>query len=155
AAAVVPPLFGGKAITKSSFAMLGFAAIPMLALRAALPIAPVENSANPRHLIAAVPEALRSQPVFNGYTFGGPLILAGIKPYIDGRADLYGDAFVTDYNEITQGDVARFNRAVERYGIRWTMLPPSNTRLVQALDTSPLWRRIYTDRIGIIHVRRD
>lgn len=155
AAAVVPPLFGGKAITKSSFAMLGFAAIPMLALRAALPIAPVENSANPRHLIAAVPNALRSQPVLNGYTFGGPLILAGIKPYIDGRADLYGDAFVTDYNEITQGDLARFNRAIERYGIRWTMLPPSNMRLVQALDASPRWRRIYTDRIGIIHARRD
>ena len=155
AVAVVPPLLGGRSITKGSIAMLGFAAIPMLALRAALPLMPVENAANPRHLIAAIPEALRSQPVFNGYTFGGPLILAGIKPYIDGRADLYGDAFVTDYSEITQGDGARFNRAVERYGIRWTMLPPSNTRLIEELDQSRRWRRIYSDRIGIIHVRRD
>jgi hypothetical protein len=155
AVAVVPPLFGGKAIARGSFAILGLAAIPFLALRAALPITPVENVANPSHLIAAVPPELRSQPVLNGYTFGGPLILAGIKPYIDGRADLYGDAFVTDYDRITQGDAARFNRAVERYGIRWTMLPPSNQRLIETLDASPRWRRIYADRIGIIHVRRD
>jgi len=155
AAAVIPPLFGTKSTTRGGFAMLGLAAIPFLALRAALPITPVENAANPRHLIAAVPAELRSQPVFNGYTFGGPLILAGIKPYIDGRADMYGDAFVTNYDQITQGDAARFNRAVARYGIRWTMLPPSNQPLIRALDASPRWRRLYVDRIGIIHVRRD
>jgi len=155
AAAVVPPLFGTKSTTRGGFAMLGLAAIPFLALRAALPITPVENAANPRHLIAAVPAELRSQPVFNGYTFGGPLILAGIKPYIDGRADMYGDVFVTNYDQITQGDAARFNRAVARYGIRWTMLPPSNQPLIRALDASPRWRRLYVDRIGIIHVRRD
>ena len=155
AAAVLPPLFGAKSTTRGGFVILGLAAIPFLALRAALPITPVENAANPRHLIAAVPAELRSQPVFNGYTFGGPLILAGIKPYIDGRADMYGDAFVTNYDQITQGDMARFNRAVARHGIRWTMLPPSNQPLIQALDASPRWRRIYADRIGIIHVRRD
>ncbi len=155
AAAMVPPLFGAKAIARGGFAILGLAAIPFLALRAALPITPAENAANPRHLVAAVPPELRSQPVLNGYTFGGPLILAGIKPYIDGRADMYGDAFVTDYNQMTQGDAARFNRAVERYGIRWTMLPPGNDALIEALDASPRWRRIYADRIGIIHVRRD
>jgi hypothetical protein len=155
AAAVVAPLFGARSMAKNALAILGLAAIPFLALRAALPITPVENAANPRHLIAAVPPELRSQPVLNGYTFGGPLILAGIKPFIDGRADMYGDAFVTEYNQITQGDTARFNRAVERYGIRWTMLPPSNKPLIEALDASPRWRRIYADRIGVIHVRRD
>ena len=91
--------------------------------------------------------------MLNGYTFGGPLILAGIKPYIDGRADLYGDAFVSDYNEITQGDGAKFNRAVERYGIRWTMLPPSNKRLIEELDQSPRWRRLYADQWAVVHVR--
>ena len=155
AAALIPPLFGAKPVDRSGLRFLGLAAIPFLALRAALPIAPDENAANPRHLIAAVPPALRGQPVFNGYTFGGPLILAGIKPYIDGRADMYGDAFVRDYDRITRGDVARFNRAVDRYGIRWTMLPSSNQDLVVVLDRSPRWRRLYSDGIGIIHVRRD
>ncbi|WP_309662681.1 hypothetical protein [Sphingomonas sp.] len=154
AAAAIPPLLGGKAVERGGFALLGLAAIPFLALRLALPITPIENAANPRHLIAAVPPELRSQPVLNGYTFGGPLILAGIRPYIDGRADMYGDAFFTDYNQITQGDIARFNRAVDRYDIRWTMLPPGNAALIKALDASPRWRRLYADRIGIIHVRK-
>ena len=155
AAAVLPPLFGTRSVTRGGFAILGVATLPLLALRAAIPITPVENASNPRHLIAAVPRELRSQPVFNGYTFGGPLILAGIKPYIDGRSEMYGDAFVTDYSEIIRGDAARFNRAVRRYGIRWTMLPASNGRLIAVLDLSPNWRRIYADRVGVIHVRRD
>jgi hypothetical protein len=155
AAAALPPLFGTRSEPRGGFAILGLAAIPFLALRAALPLTPVENAANPSHLIAAVPPELRSQSVFNGYSFGGPLILAGIKPYIDGRADLYGDAFVSDYEQITRGDRARFNRAVDRFGIRWTMLPTSSSPLIAALDASPRWRRIYADRVGIIHVRRD
>ena len=29
--------------------------------------------------------------MLNGYSMGGPLILSGIRPYIDGRGDMYGD----------------------------------------------------------------
>ena len=114
---------------------------------------PPENSANPRSLIAAVPAGLRTQPVLNGYTFGGPLILAGIKPYIDGRAEMYGDQFFADYVKIIDGDSASFDRAVARYKIRWTMTPASNLPLLKLLDSSPNWRRIHADRVGVIHVR--
>jgi hypothetical protein len=114
---------------------------------------PPESAANPRSLIAAVPPSLRTQPVFNEYTFGGPLILAGIKPYIDGRAEIYGDAFVADYANIIDGDMAAYNRAVERYGIRWAMLPRTSNALIRGLETSGQWRRIYADRIGVIEVK--
>jgi hypothetical protein len=135
--------------------LLGLAALPLLLLRTLLPITPAENAASPRQLIAHVPVELRGQPVLNGYTFGGPLILAGIKPYIDGRAEIYGDAFVSDYRAITQGDAVKLDSAVEHYGIRWTMVPTSDRHLVQLLDGSPKWRRIYSDRVGVIHVRVD
>jgi hypothetical protein len=102
-----------------------------------------------------VPAGLRSQPVFNEYSFGGPLILAGIKPYIDGRSDMYGDAFVADYAAIGNGDWARFNRTVERYGIKWTILPAGDAELIRDLDRSGQWRRIYADKVGVIHVRRE
>jgi hypothetical protein len=105
-------------------------------------------------LLAAVPPELRNEPVFNEYTFGGPLILAGIRPYIDGRAEMYGDKFVLDYVKISDGDMNRFNRAVDRYGIRWTILSKSNSKLIQKLDSSPNWRRLYSDKIGVIHVRK-
>jgi hypothetical protein len=154
AACVVPPLLGTRPSKSDEMRWLALAAVPLLIVRAFWPAAVLENGANPRHLIAAVPEQMRKQPVFNGYTFGGPLILAGIRPYIDGRADMYGDAFVLDYSRIMDGDQSRFDAVVKQYGIRWTMLPTRST-VAQALDRSPEWKRIYADGVGAIHVRRD
>jgi len=128
-------------------------AVPLLAYRAIWPFVPPESEANPRHLLAAIPPELRTQPVLNGYTFGGPLILAGIKPYIDGRGEIYGDAFVVDYMAITAGDAVAFDRAVQRFGIRWTMLPWSDRRLIEVIETSPGWKRTYSDQVGVIDVR--
>jgi hypothetical protein len=80
--------------------------------------------------------------------------LAGIRPYIDGRAELYGDAFFADYTQILSGDSGRFNRAVQKYDIRWAMLPASNKRLTGLLNSSRTWKLIYSDSIGVIYVRR-
>ena len=153
AACIVPPLIPSRKSGKSVPVPLLLAALPMLAGRALLPLTPPEGPANPRQLIAAVPAEVRNQPVFNGYTFGGPLILAGIRPYIDGRAEMYGDAFVMDYTKALKGDFAAFNRAVDRYGIRWTILP-TNDVLTQQVESSGQWRRIYADKVGVIDVRK-
>jgi hypothetical protein len=126
----------------------------MLAFRAAVPLLPPEGPANPRRLIAAIPPDLRSRPVLNEYTFGGPLILAGIRPYIDGRGEIYGDAFVANYLKITDGDMRAFNEAVRRYDIRWTMLSPGQANLIRSMEASGKWRRVYADRIGVIDVRQ-
>jgi hypothetical protein len=155
AACVIPPPLGTQAAPASTPRRLAYSAIPLLLIaRTLLPFVPPENGANPRNVIAAVPASLRGEPVFNGYTFGGPLILAGIRPYIDGRADMYGDAFVLDYSRITDGDMGRFNAVVQQHGIRWTMLPARSV-LAHALDRSPQWKRVYADRVGVIHVRQD
>jgi hypothetical protein len=153
ACVLVPPMFKTLADPLRRWMPLVLAVIPVLLLRALWPITPAENSAYPRHLLAAIPYQLKTQPVLNGYTFGGPLILAGIKPYVDGRAEIYGDAFITDYAQILDGDQGRFNRAVERYGISWTMLPAGSTQLISELDSSKNWKRIYSDPVGVIHVR--
>ncbi|MFL6795426.1 MAG: hypothetical protein ACJ8D6_10370, partial [Sphingomicrobium sp.] len=156
AAVVLPPLFAGKPQPLGRVAPLALAAAPLLLIRALWPLTPPETDANPTHLLAAIPPDLRTQAVFNEYTFGGPLILAGIRPYIDGRSELYGDAFMTDYVEIAKGDMARFDRAVARYGIRWAVLPAADkSKLRDALARSPRWRRIYADKVGVIFVRKD
>jgi hypothetical protein len=155
AACVVPPLLGTEPSASPAPAprWIAYTAIPLLLIiRMLLPFVPPENGANPRSIIAAVPASLRGEPVFNGYSFGGPLILARIRPYIDGRADMYGDAFVLDYSRITDGDMGRFNAVVRQRGIRWTMLPARSV-LAQDLDRSPQWKRVYADRVGVIHVR--
>ena len=124
----------------------------LVAVRAAMPLSPPDNEANPWKLIAAVPPQLRSQPVLNDYSMGGPLILSGIKPYIDGRGDMYGDALVVGYYRIAQGDPVAFAEAVKRWGIRWAILP-NRSKLIPLLDRSPGWRRIRHDKVGAIYVR--
>ena len=157
AAIILPPLLAaGKPQPGGKLALLALGAVPLLVLRALWPLSPPDTVSNPRGLIAAVPPELRTQPVFNEYTFGGPLILAGIRPYIDGRSELYGDEFMTDYMAIDDGDMARFDRAVKRYNIRWAMLPSKDkSRIRDALDKSGQWRRIYADKVGVIFVRKD
>jgi hypothetical protein len=125
----------------------------LVAFRAAMPLAPPDNEANPWKLIAAVPPELRSQPVLNGYSMGGPLILSGIRPYIDGRGDMYGDELVLGFSRIAHGDSAAFNEAVQRWNIRWAILPNDAKPLIALLDRSG-WKRIANDKVGVIYARQ-
>jgi len=157
AALILAPKFAGRRVDESSYGhwtwKAALAAPIFLVAGMVLPAQPGDDADSPRNLLAHVPPELRREPVFNGYGFGGPLILAGIRPYIDGRSEMYGDPFVADYFEMARGDAGRFEKAVHRYGIAWTILPP-NTGLVAVLDASPDWTRFYADRSGVIHVRR-
>jgi hypothetical protein len=111
----------------------------------------------PQAALRAVPAELRGQPVFNEYSFGGLLVLEGIRPFIDGRSDMYGDAFTADYFEISRGDMTRWRRADARWNFGWTIMRPDDL-LVAKLDREPGWRRLYADKWAVVHVadkRRD
>lgn len=155
AAIVLPQGFSQSegAATEAKLALVAAAGAAFLVLvRAAMPLAPPDNDANPWKLIASVPPRLRSQPVLNGYSMGGPLILSGIKPYVDGRGDMYGDELVLGYYKIANGDAAAFEDAVRRWGIRWAILP-NNSKLIPVLDREPGWQRIREDSVGVVYSR--
>ncbi|MEO8455080.1 MAG: hypothetical protein ABI454_07960 [Sphingomicrobium sp.] len=159
-AAMILPQGFAKQIHQSSAgssrmgrAVVAVGAALLLAVRTALPMSPPDNEANPWKLIAAVPPQLRSQPVLNGYSMGGPLILSGIRPYVDGRGDMYGDELVLGYARIARGDPQAFAEAVDRWDIRWAIIPNRSTELIALLDRSG-WRRIARDRVGVIYVRK-
>jgi hypothetical protein len=124
----------------------------LIVVRAIMPLQPPDNEANPWKLIAMVPPQLRSQPVLNGYSMGGPLILSGIRPYVDGRGDMYGDQLVVGYADIVHGDKPAFDAAVRRWDIRWAMLP-LHSKLVPIIASSPDWRLVASDRVGVIYER--
>ena len=128
------------------------AAALLIVGRALVPIRLPENESNPWKLIAAVPQPLRSQPVLNGYSMGGPLILSGIRPFIDGRADMYGDAFVADYARLSS-DPALLAAAVRRWNLRWAILPHDNRALIGLLERSGEWRKVASDSAGVVYVR--
>jgi hypothetical protein len=137
--------------TGARVAVVAGAALLILT-RALMPIQMPENESNPWNLIAAVPGPLRSEPVLNGYSMGGPLILSGIRPFIDGRADMYGDQFVANYARLAKGDAATFDRAVRRWDIRWAILPAEAKALTGLIERSG-WRRIASNRVGAVYAR--
>lgn len=100
----------------------------------------------------AVPPAVRAEPVFNSYSFGGPLILRGVKVFIDGRADMYGDRHVLDYDRMADGDIALFRQYDARHRFRWTILG-THDELAEKLDREPGWKRIYKDDFATVHMR--
>lgn len=160
AAIVLPRGFGSArvvregAMDRAAMAMTISGAALLIVVRAIMPLSPPENDANPWKLIAAAPSELRAQPVLNGYSMGGPLILSGIRPYIDGRGDMYGDELVLDYARMTKGDATALSRAVRRWNIRWAILPHDYKALIGVLDRSGEWRRVASDKAGVIYVRR-
>jgi hypothetical protein len=88
----------------------------------------------------------------NGYAFGGYLIWSHVRPFIDGRAEMYGDAMLGLYGKLEAGDPATVERTLERYDIAWTIFAP-DAEIVAILDREPGWRRLYADAYAVVHVR--
>jgi hypothetical protein len=72
-----------------------------------------------------------------------------VRPYIDGRADMYGDAFVADDDQIQRASQAAVDRAISHYAIRWAILPPK-LFLAEALERAPGWKQIYADKTAVV-----
>lgn len=92
--------------------------------------------------------------IFNDYAFGGYLILRGVPTFIDGRAELYGAAFLMEHERaVTLEDVDVLLAMLAREHIDATLLRPSTpaARLMDHLDG---WQRVYADDVAVAHRRR-
>jgi hypothetical protein len=127
-------------------------ALVIAGARLALPIVRGDSATAPMSALAAVPTALRGKPMLNSYAFGGYFIYAGIRPFIDGRADMFGDAFLAFYARILAGEPEAIDEALKRWEIAWTIFAPSQ-RAVGTMDAEPGWRRLYADAYAVVHVR--
>ncbi len=90
--------------------------------------------------------------VFNEYGFGGYLIFNGIKPFIDGRADMYGDAFLKRYTEATHGVTGDLPALLDQYHATWTLFAARSVAAT-LMDHLSGWKRVYADDTAVIHVR--
>lgn len=120
-----------------------------VAARLLIPEVRVDGPTAPITAFAHVPAELRGAPVLNDYDFGGFLIFAGVKPYIDGRADMYGDAFVANDDLMQRGDGGAAAAAIARYRIRWTLLRPDRP-LVGVLERTQGWKETYKDEYSVV-----
>jgi hypothetical protein len=131
------------------------AALLMLAALAVRLVAPLPSARTGEAfaaLLDRVPAAVRGTPVLNAYELGGALIFQGVRPFIDSRADLYGDAALDRYRRLSEGDPATLRAAVTGYGIRWTIFPIGSP-VVAWLDRQPGWRRAVVQQGLVVHVR--
>ncbi len=101
-----------------------------------------------------LPAALRARPVLNDYGFGASLIVHGDRPFIDSRADLYGDAFLGRFRAITEQKEDALAAALRDFDIAWTIFPPDAPVLL-LLDRRPGWRRLIDGPAAVVHVRDD
>jgi hypothetical protein len=100
-------------------------------------------------------KAHNAEPILNDYKYGGYLIYAGVKPFIDGRTDqLYTDGLLLRYyRAVALQNVGDFVHLLDDYGINATLLDPT-TPAVGLLDRMGEWQRVYADDVAVVHVRR-
>jgi hypothetical protein len=96
----------------------------------------------------------RHGAILNDYDFGGYLDFVGIAPFIDGRSELYGQAYMIRYDRaLSLNNIPDFYRLLDEYRIGATLLAPA-TPAAALLDRSPGWQRLYSDDVAVVHVRR-
>lgn len=146
------PRLAGFRVPRFVVPALSAVALLALAVRLAVPFVRQDSPVYPATALAHVPAKLRALPVLNGYGIGGYLIFAGVRPFIDGRADLYGGKFLHTYLEADRPDPAVLDRVLRRYRIAWAIFPPHDGALM-LLDRRPGWRRLYTGKYAVVDVR--
>lgn len=134
--------------------LAGFAVacVLLLGARLALPLHRVDGLNSPVTALDSVPATLRTRPVLNGYGLGGYLIYKGVKPFIDGRADMYGDAFSRRYFQAVEPDPVALRKLLADYRVAWTIFTPDDP-VVALLDKDPAWRRVHSDPYAVAHER--
>jgi len=111
-----------------------------------------------RNPVAAV-EFLKSQrlpgPIYNRYGWGGYLIYhlyPDYRVYIDGRADVYGDAFFTEAMRTYDG-VNDWAQSLNRQGIKTVLISPDAPLANLLRNDGRNWKLIYEDDEAVIFTR--
>ncbi len=110
----------------------------------AAPVAAVE---------AARGAGLTTGRVLNSYRFGGYLIFAGLPPFVDGRADLFGDAFLKRFATAVSGDGDRLPGLLDKYAIQWAIFEPLDPAAT-LLNHLPGWERLYADKYAVVFCQK-
>ncbi len=93
---------------------------------------------------------LAQKPGYNSYNWGGYLIWRGVPVFVDGRADVYGDAFLFYYLQAYEGHET-WKRPLEEFQVQYVLMERAS-QLSTLLANSPDWREVYADEIARIFV---
>jgi hypothetical protein len=92
---------------------------------------------------------------FDSYNWGGFLIwnwYGTRSVYVDGRPDMYGNAFMDEYIQAYRGG-GSWAGLLDANRLCYVLVEP-NTGIARALSTAPGWRLTYGDSVAVLYLRR-
>jgi hypothetical protein len=93
-------------------------------------------------------------PLFNSYGFGGYMIEAGYRTFIDGRSELFEQTGVLgDYVHITFLRPGAL-QLLRGYGVQSCLLQRDEP-FATLLASSPDWKKVYSDQLTALYVKRN
>lgn len=107
-----------------------------------------------RALACIEAEGLRG-PIYNALDFGGYLLLhlwPGEKVFIDGRLEVMGESFYSEYASIEAG--SGWADMVRRYQPNLAIVPYASVALMRRLYGDPDWALIEVDGVSALFARR-
>jgi hypothetical protein len=111
------------------------------------------DEASPRAALEFMQRQHLNGRIFNQYGWGGYMEwnAPDLKPFIDGRADIfvYNGTF-EDYAKATL--IQAPFEILDKYRIDYVLLPPDQA-LTYLIEHSPAWRPIYTDKVAVLFER--
>jgi hypothetical protein len=132
--------------------LLGAAAKVLLVLSPTLVAQEMRN-----YLPVGAVEYLQANPppreMFNSYNWGGYLMfrLPDTPVYVDGRTDLYGDAFLTQYLQTAIGGDG-WQETLDAQGVNMVVIE-QGSGLARRLRDDAGWQEVYTDSMASIFER--
>lgn len=115
-----------------------------------------EAKAFPSAAVAFLAKEHPRAPIMNHYNWGGYLIwklYPQNEVYIDGRADVYGDAFMDEFAYAYYLKTRSWPNALTKWNIETVVLPP-DAPLITALSNSGGWRTLFRDEQAVILTKK-
>jgi hypothetical protein len=93
-------------------------------------------------------------PLFNSYNWGGYLVFElwpDYAVYVDGRTDLYDDAFLRRYLNVAAAGEG-WEQSLDEDGINLVLIE-ANSQVALALRRDPNWVEAYRDEVAVVFTR--
>jgi hypothetical protein len=153
------PLSGKRLLSLLNWSLLALVSAAAL-IKIALPLSPQANlKAEEDSLPAGAVRFIQAQqpagPLFNSYNWGGYLIFKlwpAYPVYIDGRTDLYDDAFIRRYVDVVVANDG-WQQSLDDDGINLVLIENSSV-LDKFLRITPTWQEVYRDKMAVVFTRK-
>jgi tetratricopeptide (TPR) repeat protein len=119
----------------------------------------IDENNYPRQAVQFILENKIGPNIFNDFNSGAYIVgnaWPRINVFIDGRTEVYGPQFFSQYQRIISGDILAFEKAVNQYSLDAVLLSMAFTaapNLAAPLYRSPDWKLVYLDAYAAVFLK--